>query len=214
MWGNVRRAAWQQLHCRSLGSTGQLPVVLKPSTSAGLCRWKVNGTREIREMAEAIRRNSLVQSLLLKSNSCQQWASSSCIQPRGTDSINQPGEPEKTTWGRGLLVVRNLTLLFIEISCLGVTNSGTPPQAATGCRTTTIFCYVGYCTSWKVPACQQINLTWMHKNQEMVSCAHLLLSDSFILLPLLALRHLSFIFLDEHVHKFCVKEFYILIINV
>jgi hypothetical protein len=83
-------------------------------------------------MVEAIQRSSLTQSIHLNVDSSQQGASSSGILPQGSDSISQPGEAEKTTGGRGSPVVRNLPLLFTEVTSLGASSSGTPPQGAGG----------------------------------------------------------------------------------
>jgi hypothetical protein len=60
----------------------------------------------------------------------QQGDSSSGIPPWGTDSISQPEETEKTTWGRSSPVVRNLSLLSIAVTFLGASSSGIPPQGA------------------------------------------------------------------------------------
>jgi hypothetical protein len=70
----------------------------------------------------------VVQSLHLKVDSSQQGSSSSDVPPQGADSISQLGEPEKTTGGRGSPVVRNLPLLFIQVTCLGASSSGILPQ--------------------------------------------------------------------------------------
>jgi hypothetical protein len=51
--------------------------------------------------------------LHLKADHSQKGASSSGIPPWGAESISQPREPEKTTRGRGSLIVRNLHLLYI-----------------------------------------------------------------------------------------------------
>jgi hypothetical protein len=85
-----------------------------------------------REMAEVIQKRSLTQNLHLKVDSSQQGASSSGIPPRGDDSISQPNEAKKTTGGRDLQVVRNLTLLFIEVTFMGASSSGTPPEGVNG----------------------------------------------------------------------------------
>jgi hypothetical protein len=48
----------------------------------------------------------------------------------GADSISQPGEAEKTSGGRDSPVVRNLPLLFIEVTSLAASSSGILPKLA------------------------------------------------------------------------------------
>jgi hypothetical protein len=71
----------------------------------------------------------MAQSLCLKVNSSQQRTSSSNIPPLGDDSISQHREAKKAARGRsrGSPVVRNLALVFIEVTDLGVSSSGMSP---------------------------------------------------------------------------------------
>jgi hypothetical protein len=48
----------------------------------------------------------------------------------GLGASSQPKEAEKTIGGRDSPVVRNLLLLFIEVTSLGASSSGIPPQGA------------------------------------------------------------------------------------
>jgi hypothetical protein len=117
------------LHIYAFHSYRALWVVTVCSPAFVEHKWN---TRNKREMAVVIQRSSPVQSLHLKVDSSQQGASSSGIPPWGADSISQPGESEKTTGGRGSPVVRNLPLLFIEVTYLGASSSGIPPHGASG----------------------------------------------------------------------------------
>jgi hypothetical protein len=57
------------------------------------------------------------------------------MSPWGADSISQSKEAEKTTRGRDSPVVRNLTLLYAQVTSLGASGSGRLPQGANGSST-------------------------------------------------------------------------------
>jgi hypothetical protein len=82
--------------------------------------------------AEAIQRSSPIRSLHLKADFSQQKASSSGMPPQGADSISQPRVGEKITGGRDSPGVRNLPLPFVEVTSLGASGSGIPPQGPSG----------------------------------------------------------------------------------
>jgi hypothetical protein len=68
----------------------------------------------------------------LEVESSQQGTSISGTPPRGASSTDRPGDAEKLTGGRDLLVVRNLPSRPIKVISQGVISSDIPPQGVTG----------------------------------------------------------------------------------
>jgi hypothetical protein len=68
----------------------------------------------------------------LKVDHSQQGASSSGTPPWAADSIRQPREAEKTTGNRGSLTVRNLPLLFTEVTSSEASGSDIPSKGVSG----------------------------------------------------------------------------------